>query len=417
MKEHETVWPCMPYGPLETVGIGLICALCGSINPNENHMAGHSIGDCGNPSTKIRGVSRRVNLERHLLRSHAVSDDCTRGLADRWKSTLRKKYFACGFCVCIFFTIHEQLNHIDMDHFKKGQRITEWSATNVIRGLLLSPQVASLFQCILSSDPSAIDRELHWDWRMIEDLQRRLEMGEDAAEILAFEAYAMLTFNLSRQNFDGQHPPTIMSGPKFVGQSRATMDPLAVSAASLEKNGELQVKGLVGGLEYPLISDEYHVAAPNSSHSRPNYGSPTNQSDTSKAQPSMEGQGTYPIARRTSKAGSASSATQSQPVNFPVQTGSASDITERSSTSTYDSSNTSTQWQPALSTTPSSLHSAEAADMHTERRKIHPAPVHSIEIAGTQTSDLDDRAQSSSLDAGPFPFDTCDPRDLIKKSR
>ncbi|CAD6581238.1 MAG: hypothetical protein ASARMPREDX12_000400 [Alectoria sarmentosa] len=310
-----------------------------------------------------------------------------------------------------------RLNHIDMDHFKKGQRIAEWSATNVIRGLLLSPKVASLFQCILLSDPYAVDRELHWDWHMIEDLQRRLEMGEDAAENLAFEAYAMLTFNLSRQNFDGQHPPTIISGPKFVSQSGATMDPLAVSAANLEKNGELHVKGLVGGLEYPLVSDEYQVAAPNTSNSRPNYGSPTNQSDTSETQPTMEGQGTYPIAPRFSPAGSASNTAQLQPVYFPIQTGSASTTTERSSTSTNDSSKTSTQWQAAPSTTPSSLHSAEAADMHIELTKIHQGPTHNGDTAEMPTSSLSDLAWSSRPEGESLPPDTCDPRDLIKKSK
>ncbi|CAF9932093.1 MAG: hypothetical protein ALECFALPRED_005210 [Alectoria fallacina] len=417
MLEHETIWPCMPYGPLETAGIGLICTLCGSINPNENHMAGHSIGDCGNTSTKIRGVSRRVNLERHLLRSHAVSDDCTRGLAESWKSTLRKKYFACGFCVCIFSTIQDQLNHIDMDHFKKGQRIREWSATKVIRGLLLSPKVASLFQCILLSDPYAIDHELHWDWHMIEDLQRRLEVGEDPAEILAFEAYGMLTFNLNRQNFDEQHSPMIVSGPKFIGQSAVAMDPFAIPAASLETNGEPQVEEPAGGSEHPWFSDEYYIPAPNTNYSRPSYGLPMNQGDAPEAQTSSDNQTIYPIVPRGFPAGSASSATQSQPVYFSVQTGSASDITERSSTSTYGSSNTSTQWQAAPSTTPSSLHPAEAADMHGEQRKIHPGPVHNIEAVGTQTSDLDDLARSSSLEGDSFLLNTCDPRDLIKKPR
>ena len=252
---------------------------------------------------------------------------------------------------------------------------------------------------------------------MIEDLQRRLEVGEDAADILAFEAYAMLTFNLSRQNFDGQHPPTIISGPKFVGQSGASMDPLAVSAANLEKNGELQVKGLVGGLECPLVSDEYQVAAPNTSNSRPNYGSPTNQSDTSEAQPTMEGQGTYPIAPRISPAGSASNTAQLQPVYFPIQTGPASTTTERSSTSTNDSSKTSTQWQAAPSTTPSSLHSAEAADMHIELTKVHQGPTHNGDTAEMPTSSLSDLAWSSRPEGDSLPLDTCDPKDLIKKSK
>lgn len=417
MKEHETVWPCMQHGLLEPAGVGLICALCGSVNPDESHMAGHSIGDCGDISTKVRGVSRRVNLERHLLRSHAASDHCTRRLADKWKTTLRKKHFACGFCVCIFSTILEQLNHIDMNHFRKGQQITEWSATTVIRGLLLSPKVAYWFQCIRSSDPYAVDRDLHWDWQMVEDLQRRLEMAEDAAEALAFEAYWMLTFNLSRQNPDGQHPSISLSGLKFAGQSEMTMGPFAVSAVNLESNGERRIEEYARGSNHPCFSDESDVAAPSASCPKPIHGMPMNQGNTTEAQSGMKYQTSYPIPPRGLPTITASCDRRSQLAYSPIQTGSAFSIAEFSSTSTNEILGTTAHWQAAPSTTASALYPTEAADMCSEQAKIYQDPTNNIETTGTLTSNLNDLAQSSNLERESFHLDTCDPRDLIKTSK
>lgn len=418
MKEHETIWPCMPYGPLEATRVGLICALCGSPNPSESHMAGHSIGGCGDTSTKLSGVSRRVNLERHLQRSHAVSDASTRGLANKWKTTRRKIQFACGFCVCVFSTIHEQLNHIDMDHFKKGQQIAEWSATKVIQGLLLSPKIASFFQYLLLSNPNAVDRDLHWDWQVIEDLQRRLETAEDAAETLALEAYRMLTFNLSQQRSDGQPPPMCLSGPQFVGHSEMATGAFTVSAERLEGNNERQIEEVAQGSEHPWLSDEHYVATPRTSCSNPDYWLPMNQSNASEAPTSMEHQRVGTTSPRDFPIVSTSSARRPQPPHFPTQTtSSASSITELSSTSTYDSSGTSTHWQAPSSPMPSTLQSTGAAGILGEYPKICQGHTHDEEAAGTLTSDLDGHAQSSSLERDAFRLDTCDPRDLIKRSR
>ena len=415
MKEHETIWPCMPHGPLEPAGVNLICAICDSINPNESHMDGHSIGDCGNISTKVRGVSRRVNLERHLLQSHAVSDHCTRHLADKWKTTLRKKHFSCGFCVSIFSTILEQLNHIDMNHFRRGQQITEWSATKVIRGLLLPPKVASSFQHLLFSDPDAVDRDLHWDRDRIEDLQRRLEMAEDPAETLAFDAYWMLTSNLSRQNPDGQHPAMNLSGLNLVGQSELAMGSFAVSADTLESDIEHQKAEFAQGSRSLKFPYEYPFAAPTATYSRPESGLPVRQRDTPETRIGMEQRTAYHVAPRESSIISASCAPQSQSDLFPVQIGSASIITGLNPTLAHDSSGTSTYWQAAPSTTPSNLHSTEAADMLREQLIIRQGPNHSMKVAGTLTSDPRDFAQLSSLEWDPFTCDTCDPRDLIMK--
>ena len=417
MKEHETVWPCMPYGPLEVAGTGVFCAICGSVNPNDSHMAGHSIGNCGDRSDKSRGVSRRVNLEKHLRQSHVVSDDFARGLANKWKTTLRKKRFACGFCVCIFSTIHEQLNHIDTDHFRKGQQISEWSATNVIQGLLLSPRVASWFQWMLMSDPYAKDRHLHWEWHMVEDLQRRLEIAEDAAETLAFDAYVLLTFNLGRQHVDGQQLPRSLSGLSSIGQSEVEAASWGASANLLEKYGEKVDKELPQSLENALFPDEHDVAAPSTGYSISSYGSPTSQSDTSQTQISTDYQNVHSAAPSNFPTVSARSALLSQSIYSPAHTTSTSSISEVGSTSTYDSSDTSTPCQSTPSITSGTLRSTAAAYIFEEQPEVYHGRAQTETTATTQTCDLDDFARSSGFRGGPFLFDTCDPRDLIKTSR
>lgn len=417
MKEHETVWPCMPYGPYEDAGTGVICALCGSVNPNKSHMAGHSIGDCGDRSNKLRSISRGINLERHLRQSHTVSDNTARSLANKWKTTLRKKYFACGFCVCIFSTILEQLNHIDTDHFKKGQQITEWSATNVIQGLLLSPRVASRFQWMLLSDPYAKDRYLHWEWHMVEDLQRRLEIAEDTAETLAFGAYVMLTFNLSRQHVDGQQLPRSLSGLNSLGQSELEAASFVALAGPLKNCNENLIEELPQGSENALFQDGYHVAAPNTRCSISNYRSQISQSDTSEARTSMDYQIVYSIAPSNFPTVGASNALLSQPIYSPAHTTSTSSIPELSSVSTYDSSDTNTRRQSTPSTTTGTLHSTGAANMFGGQPELYHGHTQKEETAASAPCNLGNFARSSALRGGPFLFDTCDPRDLIKKSR
>ena len=411
MKEHETVWLCMPYGPFENAGTGVICALCGSMSPNKSHMAGHSIGDCGDRSDKLRGLSRRCNLEKHLLQSHAVSDNFSRSLANKWKTTLRKKHFACGFCVCIFSTVREQLNHIDTDHFKKGQHIADWNATNVIQGLLLSPKVASCFQWMILSDPYAKDRYLYWDWHMVEDLQRRLEMAEDAAETLAFDAYMKLTFNVSRRNVDGQELRRTLSGLNFLGQSEVKAASCAASADRLGEYSRHIIEELQQGSGNPAYPDGYQVAAHSTGCSISSYGSPTSQSDTSQI--STDYQSSPSIAPSSFPTVSASSALLSQPIYSPVHMGSASSISELDSTSSYDSSGTDTRYQSTPSTTTGTLHSADTLG---EQPEIYHGHAQNEETAATLTCSFDDFPQSSSLRGEPFRLDTCDPRDLIKVS-
>lgn len=415
MKEHELVWRCMPHGPLEVVGSDLVCAICGSANPNESHMAGHFIGDCGHASSEPCGVSRRLNLEKHLVRSHAVSDGCARDLAGKWKPRIRKKHFACGFCVSIFSTFHEQLNHIDIGHFRKGQLITEWSATKVIRGLLLSPKVASWFQYIISQDPWITDRDLYWECQMIEDLQRRLEMADDAAKDLALEAYRMLTINLTRQNSCGHHISMSLSGQRSADQSEVTIDKFTVTTESPEKHNGLQIGELVQHPEYSCPLDECHVEGLPFSCSMTDCGLLGNRKDIWEVPTSLTYQSINPVVPNNFPTINAGSPSQSQSVYDPTRTGSASNISECSSMSAYDSSDTTTHWQAAPSSIRSTSHNTEVTDTPGEQSKVYEGDS-DIETDGTMTSNFKKYADSPNFDGDLLPEDNHDRSQVQKQS-
>ena len=408
MKEHETVWPCMPNGAYEISGTGLICMLCGSLNPNETHMTGHAIRDCGDTSTKPRNFSRRMNLEKHLSQSHAVPPHRTRGLAETWRKTLGKKNFACGFCICVFSSIHEQLNHIDNDHFKKGQQITEWSATNVIQGLLLSPEVAKSFQTMLSMEPYAIARDLHWDKRSVEDLQRRLEMAEDTADALASEAYQMLTCGLSRRDSYGYYASTGLPGTDVVCQSKAAIGALDASAEGMGTKIDHQMEDLDRGSEHPWSSECYHVEAPSTSSSMPLYDLPTNPRDMSEVTTIIEDQKGYGIVPKHFSPARASSGARLSCPYFPSQTASESRITESSLTSAYNSSTTTPNWQVIPSSTLSSLRSTGATEELREKLRIYEGSALECETVGTSNFDLGDLTEIASPEGVSFLLDSHD---------
>lgn len=461
MKEHETVWPCMPNGACEISGTGRSCVLCGSLNPNEIHLTGHAMRDCGDTSTKPRNFSRRMNLEKHLSQSHAVPPHRTRGLAETWRKTLGKKNFACGFCICIFSTLHDQLNHIDNDHFKKGQQITEWSATNVVRGLLLSPEVAKSFQTMLSMEPYAIARDLHWDKRSVEDLQRRLEIAEDTADTLASEAYQMLTCSLSQRDSYGDYASTGLPGTDVVGQSKAAIGALDASAVGMGIKIDHQMEDIDRGSEHPWSSGCYHVEAPSTSFSIPLYDWPTNPKDMSEVATIIEHQKRYDMVPRPFSPVRSSSRARSSSPHFASQTVSESRITGSSPTSAYNSSTTTPNWPVIPSSTLSSLHSTGACEELREKLRIYEGSSLEYETLGTLNFDLADLAELPGPEGVSFPLDshdigqiqqcspreqlnpyydddfepehvkkvmqidhhypmeplTCDPRDLVKKTR
>ena len=164
MKEHESLYPCN------------VCAASG----------------------KIRSYSRKINLLRHL-ETHGFSNDASSTLADTWKKTFEKKYFACGFCVFLCASLTEQLTHIDMEHFRKFRSISDWDTNKVIRGLLLQPDLSLIVQNLLGQ-PFGTSENLSWHPSIVHELQLRLQKSNETPENLARFTVLQIDWDLTAGN-------------------------------------------------------------------------------------------------------------------------------------------------------------------------------------------------------------------------
>ena len=193
MKEHEIIFPCMPYGPVQASVSGPQCSLCDAPSPNQEHLDKHMVHQC---ITKLRTYTRKANLVKHL-EFHGIQDGST--LADTWQISFKKKYFSCGFCIARFDTLIGQLNHIDVDHFRRGDDICGWDMTKVIKGLLSQPGVDVAWYRISAC---YADLGFSWDVARNRDLQLQLELAEKTPELLARAALHGCTYDWSHHSYD-----------------------------------------------------------------------------------------------------------------------------------------------------------------------------------------------------------------------
>ena len=194
MKEHEVIFSCMPQGPVQASDIGPRCSLCNSLFPDQEHLDAHSIQQC---VTKGRTYTRKANLVKHLEEIHRIQDGSA--LAEAWRITFKKRYFSCGFCIILFDNINDQLNHIDIHHFRQWEDICNWDMTKVIKGLLLQPGVDIAWHSISAN---YAESGFSWDITCNRDLQLRLELAEEAPDALAAAVFHSCTYDWSHHNYD-----------------------------------------------------------------------------------------------------------------------------------------------------------------------------------------------------------------------
>ncbi|MCJ1454099.1 hypothetical protein MMC28_004449 [Mycoblastus sanguinarius] len=209
VKEHITMYPCMPHGAIEDTGRGPRCVFCGIPSPDEAHLDTHSIKPCAARTIKARSYTRQANLTKHL-KVHGVSEGSH--LAKKWRHTIPKRYFSCGFCVSLFSTINKQTNHID-DHYKKSEHIRDWDHNKVVRGLLLEPEVKNAMQNHLASDTRfGLCWDLScfsWELPVAKDLQHRLQLREETEEVLAKSVFDLGRYKCNHYDLNGW--PTSMT--------------------------------------------------------------------------------------------------------------------------------------------------------------------------------------------------------------
>ena len=116
-------------------------------------------------------------------------------LADKWRRDQGKRFWACGFCVTLFLSFTDRLRHICKEHYDQGQKLEEWDANNVIRGLLLQPRVDGPWKSLVDAHCFHSASELTWKSSELKDLQYKLEIGPTdgrSGEHLAKVAYSAI---------------------------------------------------------------------------------------------------------------------------------------------------------------------------------------------------------------------------------
>ena len=285
MKEHETRYRCMPKGPIEYTEDGALCAFCGFRNPSQRHCGTHMAFPCANRALEVRSYSRKPHFIIHL-KTHDVSNGTE--LADRWRDTSDKKHYSCGFCISHFDSLIEQLNHIDIAHYRLFQHVRDWDPNKVIRGLLLQPGVFEAWRRILASHPALIESLLRWDLSVTKMLQSRLEVGNESADALA-----EMAFNESKygSSCHGEVDTVNAVGlSRHGGVAAPTQTPVTLSSASI--HSDLNADSVINGdmLTYPATRMEQPGiwAVPNNPIPSHNYFSPRGGSDVPEEKAAIE---------------------------------------------------------------------------------------------------------------------------------
>lgn len=170
-KEHETIFVC------------------------ELDHADHDSKAYQDHGTKAFSCKRRDIMVNHLSKSHGVAEvQAARALADKWRVTVNKQAWSCGFCVSLFVDFKDRLRHIDTEHFKKYESIQQWDSNKVIHGLLLQPTMAEAWKArTVSLSPWVQPEDLVWTEAFAKNMRTKLEVGpsnESDAKRLVDEVYS-----------------------------------------------------------------------------------------------------------------------------------------------------------------------------------------------------------------------------------
>ena len=198
-REHDTTYVCMLKGPREVTPLGIQCAFCGILNPLEGHLSVHDPQKCLQGPPGSFTSKRRHELVNHLSKIHHIHQESQgEAIAVKWKNTVEKQAWSCGFCVIAFARFSDRLSHIATQHFENGQTISNWDTTKVIQGLLQRPAMIEAWGHKLASLPTWEIEAMVWEKDAIIDLQHDLEVGPNdnkSAAKLAEAAYVACRLN------------------------------------------------------------------------------------------------------------------------------------------------------------------------------------------------------------------------------
>lgn len=229
-------------GPREATPQGAQCAFCGISNPHDDHFLEHNAQACLQGPSGTFSSKRRHDMVNHLGRIHSIYPK-SRGeaIAVKWKYTVDKQAWSCGFCCNVFVTFSDRLNHIAAQHFERGQTIVEWNATKVIQGLLQQPGMVNAWKEKLASLPAWEIPDIIWERNAIIDLQHDLEVGPNdkrSAADLAEATYIACQLNWGMETQASMALAEVISNETFVapwGSAHQSQTPL-VSAPEVGSN-------------------------------------------------------------------------------------------------------------------------------------------------------------------------------------
>lgn len=202
-------------GPLELIGGGFKCILCGTLNPCEKHLDAHNIQTCGQGVPGSFSCKRRADLVRHLRKFHNVQAKAYgEAIADKWKETTKKQAWSCGFCIHLAYTFGDRLKHI-ATHFDGGQTLEDWDTTNVIKGLLSHPRMIDAWKIQLSFSLDWEPPTLTWNKHAVQDLQHNLEVGPSDTKHAA--ALAKAAYEACQSASDMCNVDKSLAFPPFFG--------------------------------------------------------------------------------------------------------------------------------------------------------------------------------------------------------
>ena len=163
--------------------------VCGLDDGVEDSRAGQS------SSTKPFSCKRRDIMVNHLTKSHGIfAVEQGRELADKWRISVKKQAWSCGFCGNLFLNFQDRLKHIDTEHFRKYESMQDWDFCKVIHGLLRHPKMEIAWKKRTASLlPWVQPEDLVWTEAFAKAMRTKLEIGpsdESDANRLADEVYS-----------------------------------------------------------------------------------------------------------------------------------------------------------------------------------------------------------------------------------
>lgn len=115
-----------------------------------------------------------------------------------------------------FLSFKDRLRHICKEHYDQGQKLDEWDANKLIRGLLLQPSVDGPWKSLADAHCFHNASELTWETSDLKGLQYKLEIGptdERSGEHLAEVAFRASKMPSSQDAYE--HAIGALDGPQY----------------------------------------------------------------------------------------------------------------------------------------------------------------------------------------------------------